>query len=148
MNDQSTSDVRMTVDRMDADRKATIFRDPDRADACFLRRRDPQPLKVAKAMARVRTDRWRTGMDRRHAPTASQIGMSLVTALATARFGDLTDVDRGLVGAMLTDLQARGFDVKEALATLRRLRTRLIDRAERASGATRSDRPDNSGFIT
>lgn len=135
MNYRSTDEVATTVLRMDADRRATLFRDPDRPDAKFVpSRRQRQPAEVTKAQARVRTDRWRTSMDRRRAPTAAQLGMSLVTALARSDLNELTPDDRGLVGAMLVDLDARGFSLNEARETLRRLRDRVSDPSSATSG--------------
>lgn len=135
------SNILDQIDRIDAERRASLYRDPDRPDAHFLRSRDRLPKEVLRARARVRTDRWRTDMDRRKAPTASQIGLSLVHALVTSRLDELTESDRGLVGAMLTDLQSRGFDVKEALATLRRTRNRLVDPADREGEASETTGP-------
>jgi hypothetical protein len=67
-------------------------------------------------------------LDRRCAPTTQQIAMALVTT----RQSELTEADRGIVGRALVDLVARGFDLHEAKAMLRRLRNRLFDEADRA----------------
>lgn len=142
MNHVSAAEVKRTVEHIDEVRRSHVFRDPDRPDGQFVRpRRNRQPKAILQAQQRLRTDRWRSDMDRRRAPTASQIGMSLVVALVTSRLDELTPQDRGIVGAMLTDLQSRGFAVPEALATLRRMRNRLVDPADREGEPTESTGP-------
>jgi hypothetical protein len=86
---------------------------------------------VAKAQGRIRTAAWRNALDRRACPTTNQIAMALVKALVTSRPEEITAADRGIVGKALVDLFARGFDLKEARAMLRRLRNRLVDPKDR-----------------
>lgn len=120
------------VAALDGLRRTTFFRDPDRPDARVLKRLDPVPPEVRRAQARLRTAHWRKKMDRDRRPSAGQIGMSLVAALVTARLDEITEKDRGLVGRMLLELQSRGFSIEQAKATLRRMRTKYVDPADRA----------------
>jgi hypothetical protein len=134
-------DVRRTVDAIDETRRSEHFRNPDRPDAMFVRpRRGRQDPEVIKAQTRLRTAHWRNQQDRRGAPTTYQIGMSVIAALVTSRIDDITEADRGLVGAMLTDLQARGFSIDETKAVLRKLRNRMVDPADRAGEPVESTR--------
>jgi len=120
------------VAELDEARRTMFWRDTDRPDPRVLKRLDRVPPEVRRAQARLRTAHWRTKMDRDRRPTAGQIGMSLVAALVTARLDEITERDRGLVGRMLCDLQSRGYSIEQAKATLRRMRTRLVDPADRA----------------
>lgn len=130
-------DVRRTVEMIDETRRSEYFRDPDRPDSTFVRpRRGRQDPEIVKAQTRLRTAHWRNQQDRKGAPTTYQIGMSVIAALVTARMSDITETDRGLIGAMLTDLQARGFSVMETKAVLRRLRNRMVDPGDRQDEAT------------
>ncbi|SDJ74138.1 hypothetical protein SAMN05216338_106313 [Bradyrhizobium sp. Rc2d] len=107
-------------------------RDPDRADAIFVKPRRRQPIEVSRAKARLRTARWRSEMDRRRAPTVEQVGMALAVALATTSWQDrLTGADYDLIRRALMDLEARGFSIAEARKTLRRLRIKLVDPGDR-----------------
>jgi hypothetical protein len=81
-------------------------------------------------------------MDRRRAPTAEQFGMAMAVALATtSRLDDLTVADRQLVQRALAFLTANGFDVAEAKATMRRMRLKLVDPADRDGEASESCAP-------
>jgi hypothetical protein len=69
--------------------------------------------------------------------------MAIVHAMVTSKLSLLTNDDRGILHAALLDLHARGFSLNEAKATLRRLRNKLVEPADRAgepaestSGAT------------
>jgi hypothetical protein len=85
----------------------------------------------------VRRRGWRNKQDRRCTPTTAQIGSALVVALAsTAALDELTHDDPGLVGKALVILSDGGFDLVEALATLRRVQGRL-----RADAAVESVTP-------
>lgn len=128
-----TDETARIVAALDETRSAEHFRNPDRPDATFLRsRRGRQPVEVIRAQARVRVAHWRSQQDRKGAPTTAQIGQALVAALVTAKLDELTRADHDLVTRMLQDLENRGFDLGEAKATLRRLRSRLVDPADRA----------------
>ncbi|MDP2322808.1 MAG: hypothetical protein Q8N51_02135 [Gammaproteobacteria bacterium] len=129
------TDVDKTVARLNEERTATHFRDPYRPDAVFLKNRGRRPVEIVRAQGRIRTAAYRNALDRRGAPTSQQIGMALVAALVTARLDEITEADRGIVGRALVDLHARGFNVKEAQAMLRRLRNRLVDPADREGEA-------------
>lgn len=123
------------VDRiaeMDSARGAYFQRDPDRPDNVFVKPRRRRPVEVIRAQQRLRTARWRSEMDRRRAPTVSDVGMALATALATSSWSDmLTPADYDLIRRALVDLEARGFDPKEVRKTMRRLRLRLVDPGDR-----------------
>jgi hypothetical protein len=130
-------DVRQTVDAIDETRRSEYFRDPDRPDATFVRpRRGRQDPEIVRAQTRLRTAHWRNQQDRKHAPNTYQIGMAMLVALLTTKQSELTEEDRGLIGKMLTDLVARGFNMTETKAVLRRLRNRMVDPADREGEAT------------
>lgn len=117
-------------------------RDPDRADNMFVRPRRRQPLEIKRAKQRLRTARWRSEMDRRKAPTTTEVGMALATALATTSWHDrLTPADYDLIRRALCDLEARGFSIAETKKTLRRLRIRMVDPGDRAGEADDSCGP-------
>jgi hypothetical protein len=78
-------------------------------------------------------------MDRKRAPTASEVGMALAVALATTRnLRSFTVDDQRLVQRALHDLKDRGFSIDEALKTLRRLRIKMVDPSERQGEANES----------
>jgi hypothetical protein len=59
--------------------------------------------------------------------------MAMVVALVTAESKKvMTGEDWDLVGRALADLQSRGYDLAEVKATLRKLRNRMVDPADRA----------------
>jgi hypothetical protein len=123
----------------DAARHAYFFRGPDRPDGKFVKPHGRVPPEVRKAQTRLRTARWRSEMDRRKAPTLAEVGMALATALATTRFrAQLTPNDLDLLQRALLDLKARGFSIDEAKRTLRRLRIKMLDPADRAGEASES----------
>lgn len=97
----------------------------------FVKSRGRPPSEIVKAQGRIQTAAWRNALDRRACPTTSQIGMALVMALVTSRPDEITTADRGIVSRALVDLVARGFDLREAQAMLRRLRNRLVDPKDR-----------------
>jgi hypothetical protein len=125
------NDVDKTVARLNEALHAEHWRNPDRPDAVFVKNRGRRPVEVLRAQGRIRTASYRNALDRRCAPTTQQIGMALVMSLVTSKLNDLTDADRGPLGRALLDLHARGFDLKEAKAMLRRLRNRLVDPQDR-----------------
>lgn len=90
------NEVDRIVARIDETRAAEHFRNPDRPNAKFIRRRRRQDPAIGRAKTRLRTADYRNRLDRRGAPSTAQIGMSLVVALVTANLGDLTEADRGL----------------------------------------------------
>lgn len=125
------ADVDMIAE-MDAAKGAYFQRDPDRPDNVFVKPRRPRPVEVVRAQQRLRTARWRSEMDRRRAPTVSDVGMALATALATSSWSDRwTALDYDLLRRALDDLKARGFSIDEARRTLRRLRIKLVDPGDR-----------------
>ncbi len=120
-------------------RKSYFHRDPDRPDGRFVKQRARVSPEVRRAQGRLRTDRWRSDMDRRKAPTAEQIGMAMVVAMATSsNLRGLTRAELDLFERAFHDLKARGFDIKEAVRTMRRLRNRLVDPADRDGEPTES----------
>ena len=81
-------------------------------------------------------------MERRKAPTTTEVGLALATALATTSWQDkLTGADYDLIRRALMDLEARGFSIAEARKTLRRLRVRMVDAGDRAGEADGSCAP-------
>lgn len=135
------SDVDRVVREIDATRETEFWRDPDRPDSRVFRGRGRVPKEVVRAQTRLRTAHWRIQMDRRKAPTAEQIGMSVLYALITSRMSELTFTDRDLLARALMDLQARGFSVVEAKATLRRMRNRYVDPADRDAETSKCTGP-------
>jgi hypothetical protein len=130
-------EIDRVVGELDRTRRAEHFRNPDRPDGRTFKPHGRVPPEVVRAQTRIRTAHWRTRLDRDRRPTAQQIGMSLVAALVTTPYlDDLTKADRNLVGRMLLDLQARGFSIAEAKRTLRRIRNRELDPADREGEAT------------
>jgi hypothetical protein len=124
------------IAQLDSVRSATFFRDPDRPDSRYVRSRGPVPAEVRRAQGRLRTAHYRAELDRRKAPTTRDLGMALAVALATTpRLNTLTRSDFDLIRRALLDLQARGFDMAEARKTMRRLRSRLMDPADREGEA-------------
>ena len=118
------SDIDDIVAALAETQRDEYFRDPDRPDGRFVRAKTRRrPIEVVRAQGRLRTARWRSEQDRKRAATLEQIGKSLCVALATSRLSELTDGERSLVGRMLADLHARGFDVVASRETLRRLRS-------------------------
>ena len=155
MQSKYQNDVARTVAVIDKARLEYACRDPDRPDAKFVPVRssqDPEIVKakrqrvrrsrtdpqVVKAQTRRRTAHWRRDLDTRRAPTTAQVAMAMLTALVTSGLDELTPSDRGLVGRMLLDLQARGFSISETQATLRRLRKRIGETAGSTSRPTDS----------
>jgi hypothetical protein len=130
------------IAELDDTRKTMFFRDPLRPDAKFIKSGRRVPPEVKKAQGRMRTARWRSAMDQRKAPTAETIGMALAVALATtSRLADLTPEDCQLVQRALHFLRANGFDIGEAKRTLRRMRIRLVDPADREGEESESCGP-------
>jgi hypothetical protein len=133
MRRQLTRDDVDRINQMDAVKGAYFQRDPDRPDNLFVKPRSRQPLEVRRAQQRLRTARWRSEMDKRKAPTTTEVGLALATALATTSWQDrLTPADYDLIRRALMDLEARGFSIDEARRTLRRLRIKLVDPGDRA----------------
>lgn len=62
-------------------------------------------------------------------------------ALITTPLAQMTWTDKDLLARALMDLQARGYSVVEAKATLRRLRNRYVDPGDRQGEATESCAP-------
>jgi hypothetical protein len=135
MQTRKPSDVDRIVAKIDETRIAEHWRNPDRPNAKFVKRRRQDP-KITRAKTRVRTAHYRNRLDQRGAPSTAQVGMSLVVALVTANLDALTQEDRGIVRRALVDLQGRGFSVVEALNMLRRLRNRVVDPADREGAST------------
>lgn len=125
-------DVDRIVSQIDETRIAEHYRSPDRPDSKIVKPRRRQDPAIRRAKARLRTASYRNRLDQRGAPSTSTIGMALVMALVTAKRSLLTESDRDLIGRALSDLEARGFDLREVLHSLRRLRRRLVDRPEDA----------------
>jgi hypothetical protein len=127
------------VAELDEARRSYFYRDPDRPDVRFVKSHARVPPEVQKAQVRLRTSRWRSEMDRKRAPTASEVGMALAVALATTRnLRSFTVDDQRLVQRALHDLKDRGFSIDEALKTLRRLRIKMVDPSERQGEANES----------
>jgi hypothetical protein len=138
-----SDDVAEQVDRIDEFRREHFWRDPDRPCRQFVPVRQRQDPEIVRAKARARTAAWRNALDRRRAPEARDIGMSLVAALVTApnlgRDMSLPEVE--FVTAALADLAARGFDRAETLRVLRRLRNRMVDPGDRQGEESESTGP-------
>ena len=135
---QHGNDVDRIVAQIDETRVAEHWRNPDRADARFVKQRRPQDPKIRKAKGRARTAMYRNRLDQRGAPTTHQIGMAMVMSLVTADSKSMTRSDWNLVGRALANLQSRGFDISEAKASLRKLRNRVVDPADREGEQTES----------
>lgn len=139
---RSTDEMMRTVDRMIAERKATLFRDPDRPNGTFThgRRGRTVPPEVLREQGRTRVARHRMELDRRRAPTVEQMGRALIAAYAVMEdVNKMMAVELPVFNRMLVDLRDRGFDIEEAKRTLRRLRNRTVD------ASARQGEPDDSG---
>ncbi len=124
---------------IDETRKTEHWRDHDcRPEARAFRSRGRVPPEIVRAQTRLRTAHWRNQQDRRRAPDAREIGMSMLHALITSRLSEITRSDKDLIARMLVDLDARGYSVVEAKATLRRMRNRYVDPGDRQGEPTES----------
>jgi len=113
-------------------KRSYFFRDPDRPDGRFVKVFGRVPPEVRRAQGRLRTARWRSELDRKKAPTLHDIGMSMAVALATTSWANrITKLDYELWERTKLDLQSRGFSVGEAKKTLRKLRIKMLDPADR-----------------
>ena len=131
-------DVGRIVAKIDETRLAEHFRNPDRPNArCVkaVRRQDPA---IGRAKTRLRTAHYRNRLDQAKRPSASQIGMAFAVAFATAQSTTMTASDWNLVGRAMADLQSRGYDLAAATETLRRIRHRMVDPADRKGEACES----------
>jgi len=136
------SDLDKIVEQIDKRKESEFWRDPDRPATVFVPLRQRQDPKIVKAKARARTAAWRNGLDRARRPEARDVGMSLVTALVTsANLLDMTETEVRFVTAALADLESRGFDRKETLKVLRRLRNRLVHPDDRRGESAESTGP-------
>jgi len=131
-NSAKTSEVDRIVAAIDDTRIAEHFRSTDRPDSRFVKPRRRQDPSIRRAKTRLRTAAYRNRLDQRRAASTAQIAMSLLVALLTSKRSLLTDSDRDLIGRALSDLQERGFDLREVLDSLLRLRRRVVDRHEDA----------------
>lgn len=128
-----TPEAEAEVVQINEIKKTNFFRDPDRPDSRYVRSTVRVPPEVRKAKAALRTARYRSELDRAKRPTTHDVGMALAVALATTDWrSELTSLDYDLLRRALLDLQARGFSIDGAKKTMRRLRIRLIDPADRA----------------
>jgi hypothetical protein len=133
------------VDRIaecDEARQAYFERLPDRPDGKFVKPHGRVAPEVRRAQGRLRTARWRSKLDRKRAPTVSQVGMALATALATLQWSTpFSKIDCELLERALADLKERGFDIDEVRKTLRRLRIKLVEPEDRQGEESESTGP-------
>jgi hypothetical protein len=127
----SKSEVQTIVSVLDDTRETEYFRSESRPDGRFIQPRRWQDPAVSKAKARIRTARWRNRMDDRRAPTAQQVGVAMVRVLVTSSMDELTRSDFDFIGRTLVELQVRGFSIEETKKTLRKIRNKLVDLADR-----------------
>ena len=140
-------DVDRIVAKIDETRRAEHFRNPDRPSTMFLPVRQKQDPRIRQAKARARTAAWRNKCDRENRPEARDIGMALVTALATSpNLLNMTEPEVGFITAALADLDARGFDRAQTLRVLRRLRNRLLDPGDRQGEDSESTGAANHAY--
>jgi hypothetical protein len=139
-------DVDRIVAQIDETRVAEHWRSPDRPDAKFVKRHR-QDSKIRKAKGRARTAMYRNRLDQRAAPSTAQIGVAMVMSLVTADSKSMTRSDWNLVGRALANLQSRGFDLSEVKASLRKLRNRVVDPADREDEHTESTGEPNSSLM-
>jgi hypothetical protein len=136
------SDVDRIVDQIDQRRESEFWRDPERPSTRFVPARQRQDPKIRQAKARARTAAWRNELDRMGRPECRDIGMSLVAALATSPdLMSMTGVEVRFVSVALADLEARGFDRRQVLLVLRRLRNRLVNPDDRKGEESESSGP-------
>jgi hypothetical protein len=147
MQTRKPSDVDRIVAKINETRQSEHWRNPDRPNSRFVKQVRRQDPKITRAKTRARTALYRNRLDQRGAPSTHQIAMALVVALVTARLDELTEVDRGIVGRALVDLQGRGFSVVEAKNMLRKLRNRMVDPADLEGESTESTGDSNSSLM-
>lgn len=134
-------DVDMIAE-LNAAKDVYFERDRDRPNSRFVKPRGRAPLEVKRAQQRLRTARWRSEMDRRRAPTTTEVGLALATSLATLEWSTrFTGADSELLNRAFHDLAARGFSIEETKKTLRRLRVKLVNPGDRAGEADESCGP-------
>jgi hypothetical protein len=137
MQTRKPSDLDRIVAQIDEARQAEHWRNPDRPNGQFVKRRRRQDPKIRRAKGRVRTAVWRNGLDRLGRPEARDIGMAMVAALVTSEnLLDMTQAELRFVTAALANLENRGFARDQILQVLRRLRTRLVDPEDREGEST------------
>jgi hypothetical protein len=146
MQTRKPSDVDWIVAQIDETRVAEHWRNPDRPDARFVKNVRRQDPKIRRAQTRLRTAHYRNRLDQAKRPSTYQIGMAMVAALATAELKSMSRSDWNLVGRALADLQSRGFDLLEVKSSLRQLRNRMVDPADREDEQTEST-GDNSSLM-
>jgi hypothetical protein len=147
MQTRKPSDVDRIVAKINETRQSEHWRNPDRPNSRFVKQVRRQDPKITRAKTRARTALYRNRLDERGAPSTHQIAMAMVVALVTARLDELTEVDRGIVGRALVDLQGRGFSVVEAKNMLRKLRNRMVDPADLEGESTESTGDSNSSLM-
>jgi hypothetical protein len=126
------TDVDRIVAQIDETHRAEHFRNPDRPDGMFVRSRGRQDPAIGRAKTRIRTAHYRNRLDQRRSASTYTIGMAMLVALVTADSESMSRSDWNLVGRALADLQSRGFDLSEVKASMRKLRNRMVDPADRA----------------
>lgn len=104
----------------------------DRPNGRAFRKREKEDIRITRAKSRLRMAAWRKANAEARRPTGDQIMKALLKALLTSSHADLQPSDRTLIGRTLVELNARGFDLKEAKAYLRRMRDQVVPPADRA----------------
>jgi hypothetical protein len=100
MQTRKPSEVDRIVGQIDETRREEHWRNPDRPNGQFVKKRRRQDPTITKAKTRVRTAVWRNGLDRLGRPEVNVIGMALVTSLATSpNLLDMTELEVRFIAA-------------------------------------------------
>jgi hypothetical protein len=110
-------------------------------DGRAFRKRVREDVRITRAKSRLRMSAWRKANAEAKRATTDQIVRSMLKALVTSKPSELQPSDRTLIGRVLVDLTARGFDLHAAKASLRKLRDDIVPPVDRAGESA-----DNSIF--
>jgi hypothetical protein len=137
------AEIDRIVAEIDRTRAAEHFRNPDRPAARTFHAKPGRrvPVEIVRAQTRLRAAAWRIRMDSRAAPDSREVGMALVYSLITSRLSEMTVTDRDLVGRALAHLNSRGYSIEETKKTLRRMRNRYVEPADRQDEASETTGP-------
>jgi hypothetical protein len=120
--------VQQTVAEIDADRKASFFRSPDRPQA-RARARSKKPVELVKAESRRRTAAWRVDLDRRGRPESDTVALTLLLCLIDVaresghEVADLPET-KAAFDRMFDTLAERGYLRTEVEAVIKRMTRR------------------------
>jgi hypothetical protein len=141
LRQRTEDEVNRIVRQIDGTRRDLFSMDDVEApDGRAFPKRQRQDPRIVRAKTRLRTAAWRKRNAEDRRATADQVARAVLKALVTSSEVDLAPSDRSLVGRVLVDLSARGFDLKHAVASLKRMRVDMLGHVGNG-GAGRSSGP-------